>query len=185
MKKTVMEVAVLSILAAIPTALGYVLGPLSRAFSAVSGALGVPIAPRLGFIPLVTSTVLARAYLGRGAAVKEGALLALLGMLFHPRDLSLRLPRNFMLGVGVELAMLGAGSIDKAYCVVAGVAGGLLSYTPYLLFTPWGAPSAALYLTILLSSANWLLSCAIGGYIAAVVLERVSKLHLNARLPIR
>ncbi|MEM3943081.1 MAG: hypothetical protein QXJ59_03260 [Thermofilaceae archaeon] len=187
MRRAVVEVAVLSILAAVPTALGYVLGPLSRALSATARAFGFPVAPRLGFIPLVTVTVLARAYLGRGAAVKEGVLLALLGAVFHPRDLSLRVLRNIMLGVGVELGMIGVKRIDAWSCVLAGLVGGALSYTPYLLFAPLSVGAAVLYAALILSSVNWLLSCAIGGYLASIVFRRsewitVGVAHLTNRL---
>lgn len=176
MRKAVVEVAVLSLLAAIPTALGYALGPVSRALSTASRATGFPLAPRLGFIPIVTVTVLARTCLGRGAAVKEGVLLALLGAVFHPRDLTLRTLRNMMLGVGVEIGTLGVKRVDLWSCVLASLVGGAFSYTPYLIFTPLGVGSAALYATLVLSSVNWLLSCAIGGYLAGIVAKRAGEL---------
>lgn len=182
MRRATLEVVVLSLLAAVPTAAGYVLGPLSRALGAVASSTGVPFAPRLGFLPLVTVTVLARAYLGRGAAVKEGLLLAVTGALLHPRDLTLRFARNVLLGVGVELSLLGAKRLNAALCVLAGLAGGLLSYAPYLLFTPLSPGSAlAAYAALVLSAANWLLTCALGAYVAALALKRVPRLPLSSK----
>lgn len=181
MKRAALEVAVLSILAAIPTAAGYVLGPATRALSQASSLLNLPLAPRLGFLPLVTSVVLARLYLGRGAALKEGFLLSLAGAVFHPRDLQLRFPRNVMLGLGVELALLKASSPGLAECLLASLAGGLLSYLPYLFFAPLGAPGAALYAAIVLATANHLLTCAAGGYLAALVARKLPQLPGFAR----
>jgi hypothetical protein len=176
LKQAAVEIAVLSILAAIPTAAGYVLGPATRAVSQLSSLAGLPFAPRLGFLPLVTSVVLARLYLGRGAALKEGVLLAVTGAVFHPRDLQLRLPRNVMLGLGVELALLKAGNPGSAECLLASLAGGLLSYAPYLLFAPLGVPSAALYAALVLSTVNHLITCAAGGYLAVLVARKLPRL---------
>ena len=177
MKKRVLEVAILSTLAAVPTAMGYVLGPLSRALNAATSTLGLPFAPRLGFIPLVTATVLARAIVGKGAALKEGVLLALLGAVFHPTDLTLRFLRDLMLGVGVEVATLSCKSFDASSCVIAGILGGFISYTPYLVFAPAASAAVALYAAIVLSTANWLVSCAIGGYLAYLSLKGFNSLH--------
>lgn len=176
MKRAAVEVAVLSILAAFPTAAGYVLGPLTRTLDQFSSMLSLPITPRLGFLPLVTSVVLARLYLGRSAALKEGILLALTGAFFHPRDLQLRFLRNVMLGLGTELALLKAGNPGVAECLLASLAGGLFSYVPYLLFAPLGAPSAALYAALVLATANHLLTCAAGGYLAVLVARRLPRL---------
>ena len=176
MKRAAVEAAVLSILAAIPTAAGYVLGPATRALSQASSLLNLPFAPRLGFLPLATSVVLARLYLGRGAALKEGVLLALTGAVFHPRDLQFRVPRNAMLGLGVELALLKAGAPGLAECLLASLAGGLLSYVPYLLFAPLGAPSAVLYAALVLATINHLLTCAAGGYLAVLVARKLPRL---------
>jgi len=173
LKRAAVEVAVLSILAAIPTAAGYVLGPATRAVNQLSSLAGLSFAPRLGFLPLVTSVVLARLYLGRGAALKEGVLLAVTGAVFHPRDLQLRLPRDIMLGLGVELALLKSGNPGSAECLLASLVGGLLSYAPYLFFAPLGAPSAALYAALVLATANHLITCAAGGYLAALVAKKL------------
>lgn len=168
----------LSLLAAIPTALGYVLGPLTRAISRAASLTGIPLSPRLGLLPLTTVTVLARAYLGRGGAIKEGILLATTGAFFHPRDLSLRVPRNILLGIGIELALLKAEKFSTVECVLASLVGGVISYTPYLLFaTPQGVFSAAVFLaSIIVSTVNYLLTMAIGGYFASLVLKRARAL---------
>ncbi len=167
----------LSLLAAIPTALGYVLGPLTRAVSGAASLAGMPISPRLGLLPLTTVTVLARAYIGRGGAIKEGILLATTGAFFHPRDLSLRVPRNILLGVGVELALLKAEKFSAAECVLASLVGGVFSYTPYLLFATPGIFSAAVFLaSVIVSTVNYLLTMVIGGYFASLVLKRARTL---------
>lgn len=163
----------LSFLAAIPTALGYILGPLTRTVDRVTSLIGLPLSPRLGLLPLATVTVLARAYLGRGGGVKEGVLLAATGAFFHPRDLSLRLPRNILLGVGIELALLKVEKPGAPECILASLIGGIFSYTPYLLFAPSEMFSATVFLaSIIISTVNYLLAIVIGGYFAALVLER-------------
>lgn len=172
-----MEIAVLSLLAAIPTALGYVLGPLTRTIGRVTLLVGLPISPRLGLLPLATVTVLARAYLGKGGGVKEGILLAATGAFFHPRDLGLRLPRNILLGVGIELALLKVEKPGAPECILASLMGGIFSYTPYLLFAPPEMFSATVFLaSIIVSTVNYLLAIVIGGYFAALVLKRVKAL---------
>ena len=163
-------------LTAIPTALGYVLGPLTHAINAIPKAVGLPVGVRLGFMSLVVSVVLARALLGKGAALTQGLLLAVTGVaLHHGEPPFIRAPKDVLLGLGVELATLGAkGELSTKRVLVASVAGGLLSYTPYLLFLPRQSPYASLAVTLVLMP-SFLMSCVMGSLLASELVERLLK----------
>ncbi len=163
-------------LTAIPTALGYVLGPLTHAINAIPKAVGLPIGVRLGFMSLAVSVVLARALLGRGAALTQGILLAVTGVaLHHGEPPFIRAPKDVLLGLGVELVTLSAKEeLSAKRVLAASVVGGLLSYTPYLLFLPCQTPYASLAAALALMP-SFLMSCVVGGLLASELMERLFK----------
>ena len=178
------RIALFAFLTAIPTALGYVLGPITHSINYLFSVLslpglgpGLPGTLHLGFTPLVAVTVLARAYLGRGAALVEGVLLAITGIIFHPSEPAIiRGPKDVLLGVGVELVLLRkreGDAFSTSEAVVASFVGGLLSYLPYLtLAIPLSLYTLGLfYVSLLILMSGYLVSCLIGGYIAGQVLK--------------
>ena len=188
------KAALLAVLTAIPTGLGYVLGPITHSADRLLSMIVVPgLGPipwklHLGFMPLVVVTILARVLLGRGAAVLEGVLLAITGIIFHPsKPAVITGPRDVLLGVGVELVMLKEGegkAIGIAEAVVAGFVGGLMSYLPFLAFSPLPGPyalqsAALLYISILVLMSSYLVSCLVGGYIAGQVVKALPSTWLG------
>ena len=188
------KAALLAVLTAIPTGLGYVLGPITHSADRLLSMIVVPgLGPipwklHLGFMPLVVVTILARVLLGRGAAVLEGVLLAITGIIFHPsKPAVITGPRDVLLGVGVELVMLREGegkAIGIAEAVVAGFVGGLMSYLPFLAFSPLPGPyalqsAALLYISILVLMSSYLVSCLVGGYIAGQVVKALPSTWLG------
>ena len=177
------KIAFFAILTAIPTGLGYVLGPLTHSVNYLFSVIslpglgpGLPGTLHLGFTPLVTVTILARAYLGRGSAIMEGVLLAITGLFFHPGEPAIiRGPKDVLLGVGVELTLLKKGEVDVgiADAIVASFVGGLMSYLPYLtLAIPLSLYLLGVfYVSLLILMSGYLVSCLIGGYIAGHVLK--------------
>jgi len=162
-------VSMLAVLTAIPTALGYVLGPMTHFVNLTFKLIGIPFSLKLGFASLVLVTILARAYLGRGAAVVEGLLLGITAIFFHTSEPPvIRLPKDTLLGIGVDVALLKSENIGVKGALVASFLGGLLSYIPYLVF----APSALLFFTLLLvATSGYLISCVIGGFLASLILK--------------
>ena len=190
------KAALLAVLTAIPTGLGYVLGPIAHSADRLLSMIVIPgLGPlpwkiHLGFMPLVVVTILARVLLGRGAAILEGILLAITGIIFHPsKPAVITGPRDVLLGVGVELVLLKEGegrAIGTAEAVVAGFFGGLLSYLPFLAFAPLPGPyalqSAALfYISILVMMSSYLVDCLIGGFIAGQVVKALPSTWLAGR----
>lgn len=191
MKRRSIEIALLSIFAIIPTVLGYILGPLThqvnRLFAIITipglSTPGIPGTLHLGFSPLVTVTILARSYLGRGGALKESVLLAITGVIFHPGEPAIiRVLKDILLGLGVEITYLFSKSKNVATgeVLVASFVGGLLSYLPYLLFTPFSLYLLPIfYVSLLILMNGYLISCLIGGVFASIILKRapsISKL---------
>jgi len=171
------RVALHAILTAIPTVLGYVLGPLTHTVNLFLSFTGLPIGVRLGFMSLVMVVILARAVLGRGAALLQGTLLAITGALFHHGESPLiRVPKDFLLGLGVEVALFRVNEpkISVRQALIASIFGGILSYIPYLMFIPSNMLHLALITSILLMP-SFLLSCIIGGIIASEILKRAHK----------
>jgi len=169
------KVALHAILTAVPTVLGYVLGPLTHTINLLLSFTGLPIGVRLGFMSLVIVVILARAILGRGAALVQGVLLAITGVIFHHGESPLvRIPKDFLLGLGVEIALLRLSrpKINVKQALVASILGGILSYIPYLMFIPSSVFHLALVASILLMP-SFLTSCIIGGIIAMEILKRV------------
>lgn len=178
-------IALLAVLTAIPTALGYVLGPLSRSLDALLGLVPfLPVRFYLGFIPLVISTILARACLGRGGAVAEGLLLAVSGVLLHPtQPAPILLLRDILLGVGVEVSLLGCRILSLYPILLSSLLGGLASYLPYLLYaTPLSNP-LILYASWILLMSNKLISALIGGYLAYLILRSLRLTPLKDLTP--
>lgn len=169
------KVALLAVLTAIPTALGYVLGPITHSVNLIFKVLGIPFGLKLGFTSLVLVTILARAYLGRGAATIEGLLLGLTAIIFHTSEPpTIRIPKDLLLGIGVDLALLKSGKVDVISSVFASLIGGALSYIPYLLLLPLESYTTIIFLTILLLAiSGYLISCALGGFLAGMVMKRL------------
>ena len=162
-------VSLLAVLTAIPTALGYVLGPITHFVNLSFKLIGIPFSLRFGFTSIVLVTILARAYLGRGAAIVEGLLLGITAIFFHTSEPpTIRVPKDTLLGIGVDLTLLKSENIGLKSAIVASFLGGILSYIPYLLFDP----SALLFFTLLLvATSGYLISCAIGGFLASLILK--------------
>lgn len=162
-------VSLLAVLTAIPTALGYVLGPMTHFINLSFKLIGVPFSLKLGFASIVLVTILARAYLGRGAAVVEGLLLGITAIFFHTSEPPIiRVPKDTLLGIGVDVALLKSENIGMKSAIVASFLGGILSYIPYLMF----APSVLLFFTLLLvTTSGYLISCVIGGFLASLILK--------------
>jgi len=189
------KAALLAVLTAIPTGLGYVLGPITHSADRILSLVVIPgLGPlpwklHLGFMPLVIATILARVLLGRGAAVLEGVLLAITGIIFHPgKPAVITGPRDVLLGVGVELVLLRereGKAIGTAEAVVASFLGGLMSYIPFLAFTPLPGPyalqsAALIYISVLVLMSSYLISCLIGGYIAGQVVKALPSTWLSS-----
>jgi len=171
------KVALHALLTAIPTVFGYVLGPLTHTINIFLSFTGLPIGVRLGFMSLVMVVILARAILGRGAALVQGFLLAVTGAIFHYGESPLiRIPKDFLLGVGVEVALLRVDGtkVNVKQIIMASIIGGVFSYIPYIMFVPLSTFHLALFASILLMP-SFLLSCILGGLITIGVLRHVRK----------
>jgi len=161
--------SMLAVLTAIPTALGYVLGPMTHFVNLSFKLVGIPFSIKLGFASLVLVTILARAYLGRGAAVLEGLLLGITAVFFHTSEPpTVRIPRDALLGIGVDIVLLKSEKIGIKGAIVASLLGGILSYIPYLVF----AHLTLLFFTLLLiATSGYLVSCVIGGFLSSLILK--------------
>lgn len=166
-----MAASLLAVLTAIPTALGYVLGPLTHFVNLSFKLMGIPFSLKLGLASLVLVTVLARAYIGRGAATIEGLLLGVTAVFFHVSEPpTIRIPKDTLLGIGIDVALLKSENVNLRNAIAASLLGGALSYIPYLIF----APSALLFLALLLIvTSGYFISCMLGGYLAGLVLRYV------------
>lgn len=162
-------VSLLAVLTAIPTALGYVLGPMTHFINLSFKLIGIPFSFKFGFVSIVLVTILARAYLGRGAAIVEGLLLGITAIFFHTSEPpTIRVPKDTLLGIGVDVALLKSENIGMKSSIVASFLGGILSYIPYLVFSP----SPLLFFTLLLvATSGYLISCVIGGFLASIILK--------------
>ncbi len=179
MKKS-LKVSLLAILTALPTALGYVLGPLTHTADLIFTIFGIPFKLHLGFMPLVISVILARAYIGRSGALIEGILLGVTSIFFHSKSEPpiIRVPKDILLGLGVELAMLRYKKIDIWLTIFSALIGGFFSYIPYLFFTPLGFHSLIIYyISIIILMFSYLISCILAGYLAGIILERTQALN--------
>ena len=168
-------ISLLAVLTALPTALGYVLGPLTHSLNALLGLVPfLPIRFSLGFIPLVISTILARAYLGRGGAVVEGVLLAVTGVFLHPtQPAPILLMRDILLGVGVEVSLIRSSDLVLSSILLSSLFGGLASYLPYLLYASPLSNPLLIYSSWVILMSNKLLSALIGGYLSYLILRRL------------
>jgi hypothetical protein len=169
------KVALLAVLTAIPTATGYILGPLSSFINLSFKLMGIPFGVKLGFASLVLVTILARSYLGRGAATTEGLLLGITAIFFHVSEPpTIRIPKDLLLGVGVDIALFKSSEVDIKSSIFASIIGGALSYVPYLLILPVESYTTVLLLTIVLvAMSGYLISCAMGGFVAGLVLKNL------------
>ncbi|RLI14484.1 hypothetical protein DRO49_06165 [Candidatus Bathyarchaeota archaeon] len=168
MRRDSKAIALLAVLTALPTALGYVLGPLTHSLNAVLSLIPFnPVRFYLGFMPLLISTVLARAYLGRGGAIVEGLLLAITGVFLHPtKPIPIILLKDVLLGLGVEVSLIGSRGLRLIPILSSSLLGGLGHALPFLIFS---YP----FLTSLWFIPNMLLSALIGGYLAYLILKRL------------
>ena len=168
------RISVYALLTALPTALGYVLGPLTHSIDMVFAAAGVPVKAHLGLMVLVLSVVAGRSMMGPGSATILGVLLGLTGVVFHPSEPAfIRFPKDVLLGVGVDLGFLLPLGKGRGRAITASALGGFLSYLPYLLFAPPGVFASILYMmSLLILWSSYLFSCIIGGLVAHEVLSR-------------
>jgi len=172
MRRDSRAIALLAVLTALPTALGYVLGPLTHGLNAVLSLIPFnPVRFYLGFMLLLISTVLARAYLGRGGAIVEGLLLAITGVLLHPtKPIPIILSKDILLGLGVEFSLIRSSDLRLIPILSSSLLGGLGHCLPFLLFTYLRLgffPSSLWFVP------NMLLSALIGGYVTYLILRRL------------
>jgi hypothetical protein len=174
-RQSVRTATLLGVLTAIPTAIGYVLGPISHATDAVFKAVGLPFNVGLGFATLALVCILARHYLGRGGALAQGILLGLTGVIFHPgQSFMILFPRDVLLGLGVEIPLLATDRIGGKGTLAASILGGALSYLPYMFFVPL-TPTVffSAYAVVLLLAMGKMISAALGGWIAFGIIRVV------------
>ncbi len=173
------DVALYVVLTGLPTALGYIMGPITHTVNNLIELSGIPIPIqlKLGFIWLPFSVLLARALIGKGAAITEGILLGITAIFFHPgKEPFIRLLRDVMLGVGIEVSLIKSNKLNKLNTIIAGISGGFFSYIPYLLFVPFYIEMIAFLLaSILILMINHIIASIIGCYIGLIILNRVKQ----------
>ncbi|HDM24017.1 hypothetical protein DRO02_05785 [archaeon] len=146
------ELSILSMLAAIPTALGYVTGPISHAINSFSELIFIHIP--VGFILVAYSILLARLIVNRlGIGFAEGLIVGLLGAFFHPGGAPfLKLIRDIAFGVAVDAIIFKSISPSRYRVFIAGALASPLCFIPYLFFAPiWNISASTIYMVALIS----------------------------------
>ncbi len=176
------ELSILSMLAAIPTALGYVIGPISHAINNLLEFLFIHIP--VGFVLVAYSILLARLVVNRlGIGFIEGLIVGLLGAFFHPGGAPfLKLIRDIVFGLAVDAIIFKSKAPSRYRVFIAGAVAGPLCFVPYLFFAPiWNISASTVYMVALIS-VN--LGDVIAGIIAAMLAYEtyhrvLPLLHLN------
>ncbi len=161
------ELSILSMLAAIPTALGYVIGPISHAINSFSELIFIHIP--VGFILVAYSILLARLIVNRpGIGFIEGLIVGLFGAFFHPGGAPfLKLIRDMVFGLAVDAIIFKSATPSRYRVFIAGAVSGPLCFVPYLFFAPiWNISASTIYMVALIS-VN--LGDVIAGIIAAML----------------